>query len=86
MKKNNGYTAAPADIVAELESSVRVADFLPSPETITAMLKKEPTVPVTMNLKKKTIERYRQFAKQNGVKYQVFISTVLDNYAKSICL
>ena len=86
MKKNKGYAAAPAEIAHEIENSVKVADFLPSPETISAMLKKEPTVPVTMNLKKRTIESYRKFAKQNGIKYQVFISTVLDNYAKSICL
>jgi predicted DNA binding CopG/RHH family protein len=86
MKKNNGYTAAPADIAQEMKSLIQVADFLPSPETITVMLKKEPTVPVTMNLKKKTVESYRKFAKRNGIKYQVFISTVLDNYAKSICL
>jgi hypothetical protein len=34
MKKNKGYTAAPVDIAREIESSVQVADFLPSPDTI----------------------------------------------------
>jgi len=84
MKRNSSYTAAPADIAREIESSVQVADFLPSPDAIAAMLKKDPTVPVTMNLKKKTLESYQRYAKQKGIKYQAFISTILDKYAKTI--
>lgn len=52
MSKTKGYTNAPADIAEELENSVAIDDFLPSPESIAAMLKKQDTVPVTMKLKK----------------------------------
>jgi len=81
MKKNDGYSDAPADIAAEIEKSVPVKDFLPSPAKIAAMLKKEETVPVTMKLKKKTVDRYKEYAHKMGVKYQTFVSALLDNYA-----
>jgi len=84
MNKNKEYTAAPAEIAQEIQNSRRIADFLPSPETIAGMLKKEPTVPVTMNLKKMTVESYRRYARRKGIKYQTFISTLLDSYAKTI--
>lgn len=84
MNKNKNYSAAPDDIADELKQSVRVADFLPSPDVIAAMLKKDPTIPVTMNLKKETVKSYQRYAKEHGIKYQAFISKILDNYAKTI--
>jgi hypothetical protein len=84
MSKNKGYTNAPADVAMEIEKSVPVSDFLPSPAAITGMLKKDPTIPITMNLKKKTVESYRPYARRYGIKYQSFISTLLDTYAKTI--
>lgn len=84
MSKNKDYTDAPEDIARELENSVPVADFLPSPAEIAAMLKKEVTIPVTMKLKRRTLEKYRTFAHRTGVRYQTFISTLLDAYAKKI--
>ena len=54
MSKTKGYTRAPAEIAEELARSIPAKDFLPPPETIAAMLKKEKTVPVTMKLKKST--------------------------------
>jgi predicted DNA binding CopG/RHH family protein len=44
-------------------------------------LRKQVTVPVTMNLKKETVARYKRFADKKGIKYQMFVSTVLDTYA-----
>jgi predicted DNA binding CopG/RHH family protein len=84
MSKTKGYANAPADIAEELENSVVIDDFLPSPGTIAESLKKQVTVPVTMKLKKDTVERYKRFADKKGIKYQSFVSTVLDTYAKHL--
>jgi predicted DNA binding CopG/RHH family protein len=84
MSKTKGYSNAPADIAEELENSVPIDDFLPSPEAIAASLKKQATVPVTMKLKRNTVERYKRFAAKKGIKYQTFVSTVLDTYARHL--
>jgi predicted DNA binding CopG/RHH family protein len=84
MRKNNGYTKAPKNIAKEIEQSIPVEDFLPSPEEVAAMIKKEETIPVTMKLKKRTLERYKRFASKKGIKYQTFVSTLLDNYAQRL--
>ena len=84
MRKTKVYTKAPADIAEELENSVAIDDFLPSPESIAAMLKKQDTIPVTMKLKKNTLDRYKRFAAKKGIKYQTFVSTVLDSYAQRL--
>jgi predicted DNA binding CopG/RHH family protein len=84
MRKTKGYTNAPADIAEEIKNSVAIEDLLPSPETIAASLKKMETVPVTMKLKKDTVERYKRFADKKGIKYQSFVSTILDTYAKHL--
>ncbi len=84
MSKAKGYTNAPADTAEELENSVATDDFLPSPESIAGMLKKQDTVPVTMKLKKNTVDQYKRFAEKKGIKYQTFISTLLDSYAKRL--
>ena len=84
MNKTKGYANAPAEIAEELEKSIAIDDFLPSPGTIAESLKKHKTVPVTMKLKKDTVERYKRFAGKKGIKYQTFVSTVLDTYAKHL--
>ena len=84
MNRIKGYTNAPADIAGELENSVQIKDFLPSPQTIADMLKKQETIPVTMKLKKDTVSRYKRFAAKKGIKYQTFVSNVLDTYAKHL--
>lgn len=84
MSKTKRYTNAPKNIAEEIESSVSIDDFLPSPEEIASLIKKDETVPVTMKLKRKTVERYKRFARKRGLKYQTFISTVLDSYAKKL--
>lgn len=83
MKKNKKrhYSPAPADISEELKGSVPAEDLLPSPHRIAAMIQKAETIPVTMNLKKKTVERYKKFAIKRKIKYQAFVSTLLDTYA-----
>jgi predicted DNA binding CopG/RHH family protein len=84
MRKTKSYTNAPADIAEELEKSIAVDDFLPSPDSIAAMLKKQDTVAVTMKLKKNTVDRYKRFAAKKGIKYQTFVSTLLDSYAQRL--
>lgn len=84
MSRTKSYTNAPAHIAKEIEETVSIEDFLPSPQEIVEMLSKEETVPVTMKLKKKTVERYKKFAQEKGVKYQTFVSSVLDSYAKRL--
>lgn len=84
MSKAKGYSNAPAEIAEELENSIEIDDFLPSPDTIAKTLKKQETVPVTMNLKKDTVERYKRFAAKKGIDYQSFVSTILDTYAKHL--
>lgn len=48
MSKAKKYTDAPEDIAEELENSIPIEDFLPSPESIANLLKKQETIPVTM--------------------------------------
>jgi predicted DNA binding CopG/RHH family protein len=84
MNRTKGYAKAPADIADELQSSVVVDDFLPAPGAIAKSLKKQETVPVTMKLKKDTVDRYKRYAQRKGIKYQTFVSTVLDAYAKHL--
>jgi predicted DNA binding CopG/RHH family protein len=84
MSKTSSYSNAPADVADELKNSVAIKDFLPSPESIADSLKKQETVPVTMKLKKDTVSRYKRFAEKKGIKYQTFVSTVLDTYAKHL--
>ncbi|MDD5095518.1 MAG: CopG family transcriptional regulator [Dehalococcoidia bacterium] len=84
MSKTKSYTNAPAHIAKGIDDSIPVEDFLPSPQEIVEMLSKEETVPVTMKLKKKTVERYKRFAQEKGVKYQTFVSSVLDSYAQRL--
>lgn len=82
--KSNGYTNAPADVLKEMEASVPVNDFLPSPEKIATLLQKKEMIPVTMKLQKSTVERYKKFARKKGIKYQTFLSTLLDTYAQKL--
>jgi predicted DNA binding CopG/RHH family protein len=84
MSKDKGYKNAPANIAEELENSIAINDFLPSPAIIAESLKKQKAIPVTMKLKKDTVERYKRFAAKKGIKYQSFVSTVLDMYSKQL--
>ena len=80
-KKSHTKAAALAD---KLENLDAMKDALPSPGAIAESLKKQKTIPVTMKLKQDTIVRYKKFAAKNGIKYQAFISAVLDMYAKHL--
>lgn len=88
MKKKNrrkkSYTLAPKEIGQEIEASVSIEDFLPSPYELAQALQKSETIPITMKLKKTTVNKYKKFAQKKGVKYQKFVSTLLDSYAQRL--
>jgi len=56
----------------------RVRDFLPSPNELA---REEPTVKITISLKKSSIEFFKREAKKNSTKYQRMIRELLDYYA-----
>lgn len=81
MKKVNRYSKTPRDIAGEIKNSVPIEDFLPDPGVIASMIRKEEMIPVTMKLRKKTVAEYKIYAKKMGIKYQTFVSALLDKYA-----
>jgi predicted DNA binding CopG/RHH family protein len=83
-RKADSYSDAPEGIAQEIARSVPVRDFLPPPKEIAAMLKREKTVPVTMKLKERTLLRYKSYARRRGIRYQTFVSTILDRYAEQL--
>ncbi len=84
MKKIKHYTKAPARIAKEIETSVPIEDFLPSPAEIASAIRKEEMTPVTMKLKKKTVDQYKTYALKMGIKYQTFVAALLDRYAQHL--
>jgi predicted DNA binding CopG/RHH family protein len=84
MRKRKNYVKSPAALAGELENAVALKDHLLSPGAIAESLKKQKTIPVTMNLKKDTLERYKKFAAKERIKYQSFVSAVLDMYSKHL--
>lgn len=56
----------------------RIRDFLPSPDQL---VKKEPTVKVTLSLGRETVDFFKTNAKKHGTRYQKMIRRLLDLYA-----
>ena len=82
MKKTSTYTRTPKGLAREIVNSIPIEDFLPSPREIAAGIRREEMIPVTMKLRKKTVNQYKMYAQKMGVKYQTFVSTLLDRYAQ----
>jgi predicted DNA binding CopG/RHH family protein len=57
-----------------------IKDFLPSPRELAAM---ESNVKVTINLRKSSVDFFKNVAKKNHVQYQRVIRSLLDSYANS---
>lgn len=55
-----------------------IKDFLPSPVELAKM---ENNVKVTINLRKSSVDFFKQIAKKNNVQYQRVIRSLLDTYA-----
>lgn len=79
MKKKTRYTNAPKDIAEAIEASIRVPNFLPSPEEIIAGEKK---VKVTLLLGLESVNFFKQEAKKSGYPYQRMIYKVIEQYTK----
>ena len=84
MERTSRYTMAPKGIAREIEASHSIEDFLPSPREIASMIRKEEMIPVTMKLKKKTVDEYKAYALKMKIKYQTFVSALLDKYAQHL--
>lgn len=72
MKKRITYSDEP---LGRLEI---VKDFLPRPEDLVV---KEPTVKVTLNLNRSSVDFFKEIAHKHGGQYQKVIRTLLDRYA-----
>ena len=76
MKKKTRKKINYADEPLELEP---VPDFLPPPE---ALVLKEDTVKVTIQLSKSSIDFFKKHARSQHTKYQTMIRRVLDLYTR----
>lgn len=59
----------------------RVPDFLPSPEELAAMEKKQK---VTINLDRETVDFFKEQAEKYDVSYQAMIRNALTSFAKNM--
>ena len=76
------YEDAPRDIAEAIESSVPVKDdFLPSPAELVSRQNK---TRITITLSERSVERFKNFAKRHGTKYQTMISEVVDAYSAKL--
>jgi uncharacterized protein (DUF4415 family) len=75
---NSNYTDAPEDIERALTSAVPANDVLPSPAELVRKTEKKK---ITIAVDKRSLEKYRRYAKQHNAKYQSMINGVLDSYA-----
>ncbi len=73
MKKKIKYTNE------KLFLGKRVKDFLPSPEELALIEKKEK---VTLNLDKKTLEFFKEQAQKYNVSYQAMIRNLLQSFVR----
>ncbi|MBN1760532.1 MAG: hypothetical protein JW863_19540 [Chitinispirillaceae bacterium] len=74
MKRKIRYTDGP---IGEYKV---ISDFLPSPEQL---IKKETNVKVTINLRKDSVDFFKEIAKKNKIQYQKVIRGLLNSYADS---
>jgi len=72
------YTDAPAEIERALESATEAEDFLPSPDQLVRKAEKEK---ITIAIDKRSLELFKQYAKEHNAKYQTMINGVLGSYA-----
>jgi predicted DNA binding CopG/RHH family protein len=74
MKKKINYTKGE---IGEIEI---VKDFLPSPSELA---RRESNVRVTINLRRSSVDFFKNVARKNSVQYQRVIRSLLDTYAIS---
>jgi predicted DNA binding CopG/RHH family protein len=79
MKKENGYSNAPADVAEAIKEAKVIDDFLPPPDELILL---DDTVKVTISLTKKSVDFFKKSANKQGVPYQTMIRKVLDLYSQ----
>jgi len=72
MKERKDYTDE------EVGTLKRIPDFLPPPEELVA---KEEQVKVTISLSKRSVDFFKQMARENHTSYQKMIRRVIDIYS-----
>ena len=77
--KRSRYADAPKNVAKAIEESEIIDDFLPSPRDL---VYKEDNVKVTLELSRKSITRFKRFAKRRGLPYQRMIRSLVDQYAE----
>ena len=75
MKRKIKYTEGP---IGDFKI---VKDFLPSPEEL---ILNEKNVKVTINLKKSSVDYFKDIAQKNHTQYQKVIRSLLDYYASNV--
>lgn len=73
MRKKTKYSNEP------MKMGERVADFLPPPSQL---VKKEPTVKVTLDLTRESVAFFKHQAAKQSVPYQRMLRGLIDTYAK----
>jgi len=73
------YVKAPAAIDEAISTSEAVEDFLPRPSELVF---KEESVKITLELSKRSVRLFKQYAAKKGVKYQRMIRNLVDRYAE----
>ena len=63
------YVAAPVDVAAAIDAAEVVEDFLPPPKDLVL---REPTVKVTLNLSRRSVDFFKRAALAQGVPYQQY--------------
>ncbi|MCL2500412.1 MAG: BrnA antitoxin family protein [Defluviitaleaceae bacterium] len=73
------YTAAPQEVAEAIDASRPIVDFLPPPDVLIANSTRQK---ITINIDAIALTRFKQYAQNHGVKYQVLMNQVLSSYAK----
>jgi len=78
---DDGYSDAPPEIEAAIRNSIPIEDFLPTPAELAQRSEKQR---ISIMLDVDVLGFFRQAAKENGVKYQTMINTLLRDYMESM--
>jgi predicted DNA binding CopG/RHH family protein len=78
MKRTKG-TETPQAIKEAIETSEIVRDFLPAPGELVF---KEDNIKVTLELSRRSIGRFKRYAKKKGFPYQRMLRSLIDQYAE----
>ncbi len=73
------YTTPEKSIRESLESSVKVADFLPPPDQLVRKQKKEK---ITISIDSECVQFFKTAAAKENLKYQTMMNEVLLQYAR----